>query len=173
MQDVDHPNLPSDGICDVCTSGGVEKYGIFWWFQSFKICLAALLRSGVPPFNNFPALSATIVKNSSVDPNAGRLYIRCSASASVRATISSTTAIGSSTSYTLTTLRSSTLPLRALFRSAASPSSSNTTPGESTMRMPRSSCTDWSSLVWPGCDATAHAFERLSVLMSEDLPTFG
>ncbi|PIL33019.1 hypothetical protein GSI_04468 [Ganoderma sinense ZZ0214-1] len=52
-------------------------------------------------------------------------------------------------------------------------SASKTTPGESMMRSPRSSWTVWSSLVCPGCAATAHTLERLSELMSELLPTLG
>ena len=82
---------------------------------------------------------------------------------------------------------------RLLFPSSKS-SSSKTTPGESMIFSPRSSCTVCSSFVWPGCAATAHTyrtaskaydmhcdlrvrwsltFDRLSELMRLLLPTLG
>ena len=124
--------------------------------------------------SNRPLLSANIVKNSSVDVKCGRLYIFCSLSCSVRANMSSTvhlhvqtfvsngarkhyppTAIGSSISSTLITFLNNTLPLLVpVIFPSSKPSSSNTTPGESTTLIPRSSWIDCSSLVCPGCAAT-------------------
>ena len=69
------------------------------------------------------------------------------------------TAIGSSTSSTLTTLRRSTLPFLPPFPSSYS-LSSKTTPGESIIRIPRSSWIDWRSFVWPGWAATAHTWSN-------------
>lgn len=64
--------------------------------------------------------------------------------------------IGSSTSSGLTTLRRSTDD--SFWPCIPSSSSSKITPGESTIRSPRSSCTDCSSFVCPGCAATAQAY---------------
>ena len=75
-------------------------------------------------------------------------------------------------SSTLITFRRRTFPFLLPLPSSKS-SSSNTTPGESMMRRPRSSWTVWSSLVCPGCAATAQTLERLSELMSELFPTLG
>ena len=41
-----------EGMSDGWTSGGREKYGIFWWFQSVRIWRAAARVSGVPPYRH-------------------------------------------------------------------------------------------------------------------------
>jgi len=38
-----------DGMCAACSTGGIEKKGILWWFQSMRTWRAAASMSGVPP----------------------------------------------------------------------------------------------------------------------------